>query len=89
MFSLKWSPEAWSEYIDLQQNDKNILKKTNNLLKDIQRNGYNAVHGKIEMLKHDFTGYASVRIDKKNRIIFSVQGDTVFVIQCGGHYRDK
>ena len=89
MFSLKWSPEAWSEYISLQEHDKNALKKANALLKDVQRNGYNATHGKLEMLKHDFSGFASVRIDKKNRIIFSVQGDTVVTIQCGGHYRDK
>ena len=89
MLSLKWSPEAWSEYIDLQEHDKNAVKKANALLKDIQRNGYNATLGKPEMLKHDFSGFASVRIDKKNRIIFSVHNDTVIVIQCGGHYTDK
>ena len=89
MFSLKWSPEAWAEYIDLQEHDKSAIKKANTLLKDIQRNGYNATLGKPEMLKHDFSGFASVRIDKKNRIIFSVQDYTIVVIQCGGHYTDK
>ena len=86
---LKWSPEAWSEYINLQEHDKNAVKKANALLKDLQRNGYNATFGKPEMLKHDFSGFASVRIDKKNRIIFSVENDTVVIIQCGGHYSDK
>ena len=89
MFLLKWSPEAWSEYIYLQEHDKNAIKKTNALLKDLQRNGYNATLGKPEMLKNDFSGFASVRIDKKNRIIFSVENDTVVVIQCGGHYINK
>ena len=89
MFQLKWSPEAWAEYIYLQEQDKNAIKKANALLKDIQRNGFSPTLGKPEMLRHDFSGYASVRIDKKNRIIYSVQNDTVVIIQCGGHYNDK
>ena len=53
------------------------------------RNEYQCSYGKAEMLKGDFSGYASVRIDKKNRIIFSADEYTVTVIQCGGHYDDK
>ena len=52
MFSLKWSPEAWSEYIDLQEHDKNAIKKANALLKDIQRNGYNASLGKFPKMDY-------------------------------------
>ena len=89
MFSLKWSPEAWREYIWLQENDKATLKRVNAIIKDIQRNGFFVTLGKPEMLKHDFSGYASIRIDRKNRIIYSVQNDTVFVIQCGDHYSNK
>ena len=37
--------EAWEEYLTLQK-DKAKLKKVNNLLKDIQRNGYNSKSGK-------------------------------------------
>ena len=37
------------------------------------------------MLKGDFSGFASVRIDKKNRIIFSADENKVNVIQCGRH----
>lgn len=64
MRDLLWQSEAWKEYIDLQT-DKALLKKINLLLKDIMRNGYNASYGKVEMLKGDFSGFASVRIDKK------------------------
>lgn len=53
------------------------------MLKDIMRNGHDSSYGKVEMLKGDFSGYASVRIDKKNRIIFSVDDNKVTVIQCG------
>lgn len=80
--------EAWKEYESMQV-EKAIIKKANKLLKDIMRNGYDCSYGKVEMLKGDFSGYASVRIDKKNRIIFSADDNKVTVIQCGGHYDDK
>ena len=88
MRNLLWQSDAWKEYESLQA-EKVLLKKTNKLLKDIMRNGYQCSYGKVEMLKGDFSGYASVRIDQKNRIIFSADEDTVTIIQCGGHYDDK
>ena len=88
MRNLLWQSDAWKEYESLQA-DKATLKKVNKLLKDIMRNGYECSYGKVEMLKGDFSGFASVRIDKKNRIIFSVDDNKVTVIQCGGHYDDK
>ena len=88
MRNLLWQSDAWKEYENLQA-EKATLKKVNKLLKDIMRNGYQCSSGKVEMLKGDFSGYASVRIDQKNRLIFSVDDYTITVIQCGGHYDDK
>lgn len=88
MRNLFWQSEAWKEYESLQA-EKATLKKVNKLLKDIMRNGYECSYGKVEMLKGDFSGFASVRIDQKNRIIFSADDNKVTVIQCGGHYGDK
>jgi len=88
MRGLCWHPDAWKEYLNFQHN-KSSLKRINLLLQEIQRNGYACSLGKIELLKGDFTGFASVRIDQKNRIIFSVSESYVEIIQCGGHYQDK
>ena len=88
MRNLLWQSEAWKEYESLQE-EKATLNKVNKLLKDIMRNGYDCSYGKVEMLKGDFSGFASVRIDKKNRIIFSADDNKVTVIQCGRHYDDK
>lgn len=88
MRNLLWQSAAWAEYESLQA-EKAALKRINRLLKDIMRNGYQCSYGKVEMLKEDFSGYASVRVDKKNRIIFRVDDFTVTVVQCGGHYDDK
>ena len=63
-------------------------KKINNLIKDIDRNGYHCI-GKPEPLSENLTGYWSVRIDKANRIVFKISDDTLEIWQCGSHYRDK
>lgn len=88
MRNLLWHADAWAEYEDIQS-DKAMLRKVNKLLKDIMRNGYQCSYGKAEMLKGDFAGYASLRIDKKNRIIFSADENVITIIQCCGHYNDK
>ena len=88
MRNILWQSDAWNEY-EAPQAEKATQKRTNKLLKDIMRNGYQCSYGKVEMLKGDFSGYASVRIDQKNRLIFSVDDYTITVIQCGGHYDDK
>lgn len=83
-----WADEAWDEYEEWQTKDKKTLKKINSLLKDIDRNGYNCL-GKPEPLRGNFAGFWSVRIDDKNRIVFRIIDNSVEIIQCGTHYRDK
>ena len=85
MRNLNWQGNAWDEYLYFQS-DKTALRKINNLIKDIRRNGYQCSLGKPEMLKGDLSGYASVRISQKNRLVFCVTDDAVFILQCGGHY---
>lgn len=87
MRDLHWHDRAWDEYVELQEN-KRLIKKINNLIKDIRRNGYSGL-GKVELLKGDLSGFASVRIDKKNRIVFCVDEESVTIVACGEHYSDK
>lgn len=74
-----WSDEAWEEYLYWQTQDKKIIKRINNLIKDIDRNGYNCI-GKPEQLSGNLAGYWSVRIDKANRIVFKIVNDTFNVV---------
>ena len=71
-----------------QSLDKKKLKKINRLFEEIERNGYNCI-GKPEPLKGDLSGYWSVRIDEKNRLVFRIQDGKLKIAQCGSHYRDK
>ena len=83
-----WLDEAWEEYLEWQNKDKKILKRINQLLKDIDRNGYQCI-GKPEPLSGNLAGYWSVRIDEKNRIVFRINDNYIEIIQCGTHYRNK
>jgi toxin YoeB len=83
-----WSDEAWEDFENWTKQDKKTLKRIFMLLKDIERNGYNGI-GRPEPLRGDLSGYWSVRIDDKNRLVFRIKNNLLEIIQCGSHYRDK
>jgi toxin YoeB len=83
-----WHDDAWSDYIYWQTQDKKTLRRINLLIKDIERNGTHGI-GKPEPLKHEYSGYWSREIDEKNRLVYRLNDNTVDIIQCGSHYRDK
>ncbi len=78
-----WDEEAWEDYLYWQQQDKKTLKKINNLIKEISREGYKDA----EPLKHELSGFYSRRIDQKNRLVFKIIDDTVYILQCRTHYQ--
>ena len=83
-----WSDAAWEDFEYWTAQDKKTLKRILQLLKDIDRNG-NAGIGKPERLSGNLSSYWSRRIDDENRIVYRIDGDTVRIVQCGSHYRDK
>ena len=83
-----WSQEAWKDYLYWQENDKNILKRINKLILDIERNGYDCI-GKPEALKGNLSGFYSVIIDGKNRLVFRISNGAIEIAQCKTHYGDK
>lgn len=74
-----WHDIAWADYVEWQK-DKKKLKRINNLLEDIDRNGYNCI-GKPEPLKGNYSGWWSVRIDEKNRLIFKIENEVIEIAQ--------
>jgi toxin YoeB len=82
-----WHDDAWEDYLYWQTQDKRTLKRINQLLQDIDRNGYEGL-GKPEPLRGDLGGWWSRRIDDCNRIVYRIRDEQIEIIQCGGHYRD-
>lgn len=82
---LAWSDNAWEDYLYWQQVDGKTLKRINNLIKDIQRQAFSGL-GDPEPLKHNWLGYWSRRIDREHRLVYKVERETVFIVQCRYHY---
>lgn len=80
-----FSDVAWKHYIYWQSEDKKILKKINELIIDIERNGNEGL-GKPEPLKHELSGYWSRRITDVHRFIYSIDDDDICIASCKGHY---
>jgi toxin YoeB len=81
----KFTDEAWDDYQYWIENDKNILKRINRLIKDIDRNPYEGI-GKPEPLKANLQGYWSRRIDSEHRIIYAVENELIVYISFRFHY---
>ena len=65
------------------------LKRINQLIKDIERNGCLEGIGNPEALRGDLQGEFSRRIDEKNRLVYHIENGRIFIAQCRGHYGDK
>lgn len=82
---LKFSENAWEDYLYWQRTDKGILKRINVLIKDILRSPFEGI-GKPEPLKHAFAGFWSRRINDEHRIVYRVEGEVMFIAQLRYHY---
>ena len=59
------------------------------LIKDIERNGVDKGRGQPEPLKYELSGYWSRRIDLANRLVYKVDDDKWYIVQCGTHYHQE
>lgn len=77
--------ESWDDYLYWQMTNKKMLKRINDLLKDISRNPFLGIR-KPEPLKHKYNGFWSRRIDKDHRLIYQVKKDEILIAKCRFHY---
>ena len=84
---LKWDVDAWEDYLCWQSQDKKILKRINQLIKDMRRDPFNGI-GKPEPLKGNLTGLWSRRIDERHRIVYLIENEALLIFSCKGHYND-
>lgn len=83
-----WTDAAWEDFEYWMRQDRKTLRRILQLLRDIDRNGYEGI-GKPERLSGDLFAYWSRRIDEANRIVYRIENDVIKIVQCGSHYRDK
>ena len=82
---IAWTENAWNDYLYWQKVDKKILKRINDLVKDIKRHPFEGL-GSPEPLKHNWTRYWSRRINKEHRLVYKFEGEILSIAQCRYHY---
>ena len=85
---VKWTKNAWEDYLYWRENDPKIHQWVNDLIEDIKRDPFKGL-GKPEPLKHHLQGYWSRRITQEDRLVYRVSGSgeakQVEIIQCRYH----
>jgi toxin YoeB len=82
---LSWTDESWKDYLYWQSQDRKTLKRINKLIEETKRTPFEGI-GKPEPLKANLSGYWSRRIDEKNRLVYSVEEDSIIILSCRFHY---
>lgn len=83
--NIRFSSNAWNDYLFWQKTDKKILKRINLLIRDIQRHPHEGI-GKPEPLKHGLSSYWSRRITDEHRIVYKFDNNTIKIAQLRFHY---
>jgi len=82
---LVFSEQAWEDYLHWQSVDRKMLERINTLIREIQRMPFKGI-GKPEPLRHAFAGYWSRRLNDEHRIVYRVEGDSLYLAQLRYHY---
>ena len=89
MYSISFSEQALKELALLMKSDIQCFKKIESIMSELREHPYSGT-GQPHQLRH-LKGVWSRRLDKKNRLRYTVDDNVVvvFVISTIGHYDDK
>lgn len=82
---LVWQTNAWQDYLYWQEQDKKILYRINELIRDTMRSPYKGM-AKPEPLKGELSAFWSRRITVEHRLVYIVKEQRLHIIQCRYHY---
>jgi toxin YoeB len=86
---LVWHVRGWDDYLYWQENDRKIVVRINELLRDALRHPFEGI-GKPEPLRNQLKGQWSRRITQEHRLVYRVEGEgerqMLIVLQCRFHY---
>ena len=85
--NIVFTPTAWQQYIEWQSEDKKMIKRINELIKSIDRDGLLQGIGKPEALKH--RKMCSRRITDEHRLTYNMDVNQNLIIYSSKyHYED-
>ena len=82
-----FTPTAWQQYTDWQQEDKKMVRRINELVKSIDREGLSKGLGKPEQLKYRKAW--SRRITDEHRLVYNLDTyQNLIIYSCKFHYEE-
>jgi toxin YoeB len=91
MYTLHITVQAKEDIAFLKKNGgKSVANKIEKLLYELIKHPKSGT-GQVEQLRGSFQGQWSRRIDKKNRLVYTIDDEVVIVevVSAKGHYGDK
>ena len=87
MKSLIFEGRTWEAYATMRVKDPALHKALRKLLKEMLRSqDPSSGIGKPEALKHNLSGLWSRRISQKDRLIYRLDDEAIYIFAIGGHY---
>ena len=89
-YKIAFLPRAREDFEEWKRTDTKTADRIRDILRDMAEHPFTGI-AKPEPLKNNLAGKWSRRINKTDRIIYSVDGQVVvvFVFSKKGHYRNK
>ena len=82
-----FTPTAWDQFYELVKTDRKVIKRIDELIVSIERDGLLKGIGKPEALK--YRKACSRRITDEHRLIYNFDSNKNLIIySCKGHYED-
>ena len=89
-YKIAFLPRVRKDFDEWKQTDAKTAGKIKVILRDIAEHPFTGI-AKPEPLKNNLAGKWSRRINKTDRIIYSVDGQTVvvYIFSMKGHYQNR
>jgi toxin YoeB len=82
---LEFDPAAFEDLAWWVRHDRKKALRIMEMIEEIQRNPF-VGKGKPELLKHEFAGCWSRRIDQEHRIVYQIKEEKIRILACRYHY---
>jgi toxin YoeB len=83
--TLIFSARGWEDYLHWQANDRKVLERLNELIKQCQRTPFAGI-GKPEPLRGKLSGWWSRRPTQEDRLVYRATEQGLIILQCRYHY---
>jgi toxin YoeB len=82
---LVFADQAWRDFLYRPSPDRALLSRVNELIKECTRTPFSG-RGKPEPLRGSLSGWWSRGITQEHRLVYGVEGDSLFIAQCQYHH---